>query len=308
MYDTERKIDIRIVLAVLAVALILACLGYGAYLMIKSRISSQENAALQDTPSLTAASSEDVTPFVPVSTITTLIKPCMFVFLDSCAKQVESNIAVDINPTVDPSANNGPEAQAQSDLFAALGSTPNRGLATYDAPINKDLVPIYFPEYAKDASASAVSVPAPQAIARVAAKFDINQRVLLVLMETVQNGVGPLYASTTDYSTPYFTNDAGFFSQLVTVAQSLSAERAKFALMQKEEGLPTSLKFFDKTYSVPDANIETLALVDFLGQKMQSKKTFEQAIYAPPVDGSSKMNPAQNFDLLYKVIFGVDPR
>ncbi|CAN5300555.1 hypothetical protein BH10PAT2_BH10PAT2_2670 [soil metagenome] len=297
---SDRKMDVRTVLIIFSILIVLA--GVIFVIVMSGALSKSEVQRPPVTPLV------DGSIFVPVNEIQPILKPCMFVLLNSCSKLVNVDKATDPNPISDPTANTGEESIARQDVFNALSNTPNKGLASYQVLLSNAAVTQYFPEYVKDASSSAVTVPAPVAIARIAAKYDVNQRVLLLLMETLNQGSGPLFSSTMDFSRPYYATDDGFFAQLVSVASELQGEKTKFVLLDQSNQLPTSLKYFDKTYPVQNPTVESLALVDFLGQKLGSKKSFERAIYAPSANDSSGADPVQNFDLLYKLIFDIDPR
>ncbi len=303
--SSERKIDARTVLIILSVLLVIAGVGFVIFI---NRSLATRTAQSEVTPQA-ATLVADNSVIVPVSEISTIIKPCLFVVMNSCAKTIGADKAIDLNPAADPTLNTSDESFAQQDIFNAISNTPNKGLANYQVAIDGQTVETYFPEYKKDASASAVSISAPIVIARVATKHDVNPRVLLVLMEILNGGSGPLFSGTIDFSTPYFTDKPGFVTQLATVASDLQGEKTKYTLMQQEGGrFPSTVNYFGKDYTVSNANAETLALVDYLAQKLNSKKDFEKAIYAPAVDDKSGVNPGQNFDLLYKLIYSEDPR
>jgi len=251
----------------------------------------------------------DNSPFVPVDQISPLIKSCLFTFFNSCAEPIDRKQSVP-SPTPDPSVNTGPEYVAQNDLFDAISNMPNKALVNYQVPIDQTSVTKLFPDHQKDVTANGLQLSAPVVMSRVAINYDISPRVLLVLMELLHQGSGPLMSATTDFSTPYFSENPGFLTQLVTVASDLRSLKTKYILLQKDgQKLPTSLSFFDKDYTVSaDANPETLALVEYLSQHTADKKVFERDIYAPSLPDTSGVEQTKNFLLLYHLIFTIDPR
>lgn len=245
---------------------------------------------------------------VPVNEISPMVKSCLFSFLDSCAELIKDTTVVDENPVVDQTQNTGPESIAQQDIFYAIEATPNKGLANYGVPITKETAESLFPEFVADAEGGSLTVPAPIVIARVASKYNVNQRVLLTLMEVMNTGAGPLFSGSAYYEMPFFSSKPGFLSQLLAAAEQLQGSKAKYEIMLNEKGkLPDSVKFFDKEYLVmPNVNPETLAIVDFLGNNTKSKKQFEKTLYIPSETKEGVVSP--DFNSLYKVMYKSDPR
>ncbi len=304
---SERTVQVRGLLIFVSIVLILSGLGF---FLFTSLSGSTKAPANNQTATQLSPQTVDISPFVPVSSIGQLIKPCLFSFLKSCTVEVGASLATDLNPVADPTRNTGDEAKATDDVFGGINMGSNKGLATYQAPLDNQQIGTLFPEYAKDASSSAITIPAPMAIARIANLYGINQRVLLVLMSLLNRGGGPLFTSSRDFTTPYSTKDPGFVKQLVVVASDLQASRVKYdSLLHDAKGLPTSVTFFDKKYAVDkDANAESLALADFLSRTITDKKDFERAIYLPGSPDTSGIPGNQNFILTYELLYKVRPR
>ncbi len=307
---SDRTVQVRT--AIITLVGILAVFGVIFVILLnKSGITNTDSGSGSGTQTAEKSRPEtvDVSPFIPVNTISPMIKPCLFVLLNSCAETVGASIAVDPNPVVDPTKNTGDEQKAVDDVYATIHMGSNPGLASYSAPIDKNMVAAYFPEYKQTASTSALTVPSGIVVGRVAAKFDINQRVLLGLMAVVNRGGGPLFSSSNDYTTPYFAKDPGFLKQLVAVATDLEATKTKYVLMQSDQKkLPTAVTFFGKQYTVdPKTNAESLAIADFLSRNISDKKDFERAIYFPQSPDTSGIPISQNFILLYQTMYKINP-
>lgn len=302
-----RQISLRVVIALLVVIMLLIAGAYAGYLYYQS----QQNPP----PTVISISSAGIGPIdtspttsllPPLTSLDPLIKPCLYFMYHSCAE------ALTANGQPDTSADKEYANKVEQDVYAALGKVPSKALITARIPLTKDQVTLLFPEYVADAKNGEVQVPPVLVLRRIAAKYDINPRVFLILMEVLNRGSGPLFSSSADLTQPFFIDaePAGFVPQLLAVGEELKALQTKYALQKMENRpLPTELTFFDKKYSVATSNTpESLALIEFLANHMKSKPSFERAVF--PVD-SSNTDPqlqVQNFITLYKFVFGVDPR
>lgn len=313
---SERPVQLRMVLFISGFVLFATTIGV---VVILTRFSGPASLPVSSpVPVIDPSQQADLTLFVPVNEISSLLQPCLFTFQHSCASAAEvSKIKAEADPAPNVliPTNTAYEPVAIQDLFAVLSFTPNQGLAQYQVPLEKSQLLKFFPEQKLTASASAnlpTSMPAPLVLARVGAIYNLNPRLLLALTEVVNQGHGPIMSGTHDYSTPYFSTSNGFMAQLLQVATELQASESKYLGQVQDKLTPNFLTFFDKKYVVTkNTNPESLALATFLATHLPDKKAFETAIYQPtqPIaKDKSGLSQTQNFVFLYTLLFGTDPR
>jgi hypothetical protein len=236
------------------------------------------------------------------TSLSNVIKPCLFAFYHSCAEQV---VIGDATPPPKAAYENIIEA----DLFAAVSQQPGKQLVSGSIPLSDSQVRELFPEYVVDLQTRQVKVPAVLALHRISSKYNINPRVYIVLMEILNQGRGPLFNPNFDLSRPFFAENPGFISQLDTVSQELRTTQVKYELLQNDRRkLPTEMTFFSQKYSVsPGTNSDSLVLIEFLGHRLPNKTLFERAL-APVAEPDKHTDiQTQNFQLLYQLLFGVNP-
>jgi hypothetical protein len=202
---------------------------------------------------------------------------------------------------------------AQDDIFYWLNKYPINSLVTARTMMDQNLAKEYFPEYNGNVTSQGkVDVAVTALIQRVSAKQNINPRVLFALMELLHKGSGVLLGSNYPLDEVYFQKQGDLSSQVTQVATELRLARTKYVLMEKNnQGLPQKVTFFDKEYQVKNsARPEDLALAEFLGKHLTSRRDFEKAIGVFPTDQDlvqAQVGQGENFVAIYKMLFAEDP-
>lgn len=298
---SDQQYSLKVILIALVVVLLILGGGAAGFFFWQSRQSLQTSPlATQNT--ITDAQINNTPLFLSLDTIQPIISSCKFVNYNACVEKTsdEKNLA---GQTYD--------VFAQDDIFFWLNKQQKSPLRNLNVDVSPDLAQKYFPEYLQDMSNGRLTLSAGIIIQKVARQENINPRLLLILMELANHGQGPVFSVSADPNKPYFADNSGFFQQLATAAQELHASQLKYMTLTKEtKHLPTSLTFFNKTYTVdPATNAETLALVDFFAKHFD-QSSFERALAHVEENQDPNQNQVPvtyNFTLLYTLFYQVDP-
>jgi hypothetical protein len=292
MYFPQISINSRVFIGLLSLSLLLIAIGGFSYVFGKdiSPFATRPMTSVEPSPTPSV-----VVPEKPVSVIEPLIQPCLFSYFHGCSQRIAQNLM---------NAENRYEDFAAVDINYIMTFNQESTLLSYNEVVTPEFMSQYYPEIATISAQLEQNLTAEQIMGRVAAKNNINPRVLFTLMEVVRDGKGAVLTPR-NVQTTFSDEQIGFSDQLATVAEEISASAQKYEIM-KQDGTspPRELTFFGKKYQVSDQiNGETLAIVEFLGKYLKSKGHFEQAI----ISGVGDEFPVNNFVGLYTKLFQVSP-
>ncbi len=304
-------IELRTVVGILVLMLVIIAGLYIGFLAYQRKVNPFAPVQhIPFTPSVAeqqAAQQEEAVPALSASltAFSSIIRPCLYVFYSSCAKVVVIGDPADQPPVDKEYANT-----VEQDLFAAISNQPGKDLNATMVQVPPDKVEVLFPDYVNDAKVRQVSVPVVFALHRAGTRYNISPRVFLVLMEVLKNGKGILFSPAGDVSQPFFTENPGFISQLITAGEELRAIQAKYDLLLKEQKkFPTELTFFGKKYAVAKGtNLESVVIIEFLGTHAKNKESFERMVFPLEKGEDTSAVKTQNFMSAYQFAFGEDPR
>lgn len=321
MNFSEQTISLRTAMGMLLILLAVMgsfYLGFLIYRRSQSQMAGGSNAgsATSDTSvvanfanaNANSNANSNSAPLIllpPITTLEPIIKPCLFVFYKSCAQAAQPD-----QPTQSPPASpTDYTATVETDLFTVISQQPGKDLATTTVPLSQQQVALLFPEYLADSHTKQVQLPVVLVLHRVAAKYNLNPRLMLLLTEVMNQGRGLFFSPSPDLTQPFFTVDqpTGFVTQLLSVVNELHAAQVSYSLNNK---MPTTLTFYDRQYTVsPKMNNESLALMAFLSQHFSNRQVWERAVSPISTQKSADYDTVKttNFIALYKFIFAVDP-